>query len=106
MAKKITERTKLKVGDLVSYGTVDGRVVYQIAKIEKKRGISPCIALNRSPGDRYTRIHQSDLERHYQAEVISIIELVAGFLDLSTAFNFLKHKFSYEMKETKIRAGE
>lgn len=107
MAKKITLETRIRKGDLIAWKTADGLAVYQVAKIEKKKGMSPCICLNHSPGDKefikenkvdwYTRIHQSDLVKSngaYNAEIISVIELITHFDHSRTVIRDLKHNNS------------
>ena len=109
MAKKITEQTKLKVGDLVAYGTTEGLAVYQVAKVERKKGMSPCICLNKSPDhkeflkengvDLWTRIHQIDLVRN-GAELIPVIELVMHHDHSGTIIRDLRYKL--QQHEEKI----
>jgi hypothetical protein len=87
MSKKITERTKLKVGLLVFFENVNGPVVQQIAALEDMTHPhgNICVCLNSSPDhkeflkengvDVYTRIYKSDLIRQ-GAEIISVLELI------------------------------
>ena len=51
MAKKITKRTKLKVGQLVYFESPDGPVVQHIARLEdtEREDGNVCVALNKSP---------------------------------------------------------
>ena len=103
MGKKITKQTKIKVGDLIAWKTTEGPAVYQVAKIEKnKKGLSPCICLNKSPDDKefkkengvdlWTRVHQTDLADHYEAEIIPIIELVLHYCIFQETVIFMKEK--------------
>ncbi len=89
MAKKITERTRLKVGDLIAWKSGSDLAVYQIAKLENKSRGNVCCALNKSPDhkefkkengvDVYCRIYKSDLIKHYEAEIISVTELISNY---------------------------
>ncbi len=87
MAKKITAKTRLRVGQVVYFAGVDGPVVQQIARLEdtEREDGNVCVALNKSPDhkefeeengvDLYTRIYKFDLVAR-DAEIINVLELI------------------------------
>ena len=86
MAKRITEHTKLKKGDIVRYPTNEGYFVGIVERNEKFLGHPGFVALQTIPGDElleelqkmgvddFTRFHKKDFAR-MKAEIITSIDL-------------------------------
>ncbi|MDO8522703.1 MAG: hypothetical protein Q7S12_00240 [bacterium] len=103
MAKKITERTSLKKGDIVRYPSGDEFFVGIVVRREKFLGRDGFYAFRRHPDDEtdkelkkegvdlYQRLHIKDLAR-ITAELIEPAELMLMYRNAQTTIASLKYE--------------